>query len=471
MGIFKRLRRSYIIITAVLVAVFATMFSFYLRYYTINTQADMVRAAASAVERWTGGMHIEENDIRARTAFKMTLNEWKDLLHADIVIFNNNGQRTEATADISGISEQYLKSVSEGKVVKTICHIDGLDDDKMYLLIGMPIYYQNTIIGSSFYVSGIPVIYKTATELTVMFIIAGLITLALAAVMVYTQSKKISRPIIMINDAVRDIAAGNFSERVPVESNDEIGQLASSFNFMAENLGKMEEKNNTFVSDVSHELRTPMTSISGFIEGILDGTIPKDKEEYYLKIVLDETRRLTKFVNDTLEMSKMSTKNYQLDIDQFDINELVRTCIISLESRIEEKNLELNVDFKHEVLNVLADKDSIKRVILNIMDNAIKFSYPNTTIGISVWTERGKAYVCIGNFGDGIDSADLSNVFERYYKTDRSRKNEKSGAGLGLSMVKNILVLHKQSIWVESVDTKEGSNAKYTKFTFTLEKA
>ena len=236
-------------------------------------------------------------------------------------------------------------------------------------------------------------------------------------------------------------------------------------------MGELEKQRSDFVSDVSHELRTPMTSISGFVEGILDGTIPPEKHEYYLKIVLDESRRLTKLVNDMFEMSKMSSSEYKLDITTFDINELIRTCIIGLENRICDKNLDLNVDFKNDELKVLADKDSIKRVVLNIMDNAIKFSYPNTTMGISTWTEKRKAYISIGNFGDGIDSSELSSIFNRFYKTDKSRTKEKSGAGIGLSLVKNIMVLHKQSVWVESVETKEGSNVKYTKFTFTLETA
>ena len=187
--------------------------------------------------------------------------------------------------------------------------------------------------------------------------------------------------------------------------------------------------------------------------------------------MLDESKRLTKMVNDMLEMSKMSSSEYKLDISEFDLNELTRVSIISMGTRIDEKNLELNVDFENDALNVLADKDAIARVIINLLDNAVKFSYPNTTIGIRTWTEKGKARFCIGNFGDGINGADLNNIFNRFYKTDKSRRSEKSGAGLGLSFVKNILTLHKQNIWVESVDTKEGSAAKYTKFTFTLELA
>lgn len=170
-------------------------------------------------------------------------------------------------------------------------------------------------------------------------------------------------------------------------------------------------------------------------------------------------------------MSKMSDSQYKLDIKEFDINELIRLCIISLEKKITDAQLDLDVDFSKDSINVLADKDAIKRVILNLMDNAIKFSYKNTTIKIKSEIKNNKVQITIGNYGDGIKKEELSHIFERFYKTDKSRTTEKKGAGLGLSFVKNILVLHKQSIWVESQEQTNDGDAKYTTFSFTLEKA
>ena len=147
----------------------------------------------------------------------------------------------------------------------------------------------------------------------------------------------------------------------------------------------------------------------------------------------------------------------------------MRICIISLGNRIDEKNLDINVDFDRDVLRVLADKDAIQRVVINLLDNAIKFSYPNTTVTISTKKDKNRALFSVGNFGDGVSSEDMRNIFNRFYKTDKSRVTEKSGAGLGLSFVRNIITLHKQNVWVESIDAKEGSDAKYTTFSFTLE--
>ena len=238
---------------------------------------------------------------------------------------------------------------------------------------------------------------------------------------------------------------------------------------MADSLEQLEKMRAGFVSDVSHELKTPMTSISGFIQGILDGTIPKEKQNEYLSIVLEESKRLTRLVNDMLEMSKMQSSEYKLNVSDFDMNELIRRCIIELEQRVYEKELDLDVDFASDSLMVCADKDAIKRVFINLFDNALKFSYPHTTITIKTYTDKKNAVISIGNFGKGIDGKDIKNIFDRFFKTDTSRTGNKSGAGLGLSFVKNIITLHKQNIWVQSNEAKPGSDVKFTEFTFTLE--
>ena len=265
-----------------------------------------------------------------------------------------------------------------------------------------------------------------------------------------------------------DIASGDFSKRITA-NRDEIGQLASSFNYMADSLERHEKTRTSFISDISHELRTPMTSISGFVGGILDGTIPEEKRDEYLQIVYDESIRLTKLANDMLEMTKMQSHEYKLDISEFDINELVRICIIQLEQKIDSKNLEIEAEFENDKMMVLADKDAIKRVIINILDNAVKFSYNNTKIKIQTKNIKRHAYVAIGNFGAGMSTEEMQNVFDRFYKTDKSRSEDKKGVGLGMSFAKNIINLHKQKIWVESIDAKEDTSVKYTQFTFTLE--
>ena len=469
-SILGRLVWTYAIILMLVFTSVAVTVGIFVNHFAISTHMNNVISVSQNLEYWTGSLQIEDTDYRARAAYKQLLRSWGSFLNSDIIVTNSNGEVLESTTSSATVPDELVHIVTNGNIVKKYSTLNGSYKNKM-MVIGVPIKYQGGIIGASFYVTGIFDIRKTTLELFMMVIITSLFSVLAAFVLVYMQSKKISKPIEEINKAARGIASGKFDKRVEVTSADEIGQLASSFNFMADSIEALEDTRSEFISDVSHELRTPMTSISGFIEGILDGTIPPEKEKEYLKIVLDESKRLTKMVNDMLEMSKMSSSEYKLDVSEFDLNELTRICIIGLCNRIDEKNLELNVDFEDDILKVIADKDAIKRVVINLLDNAIKFSYPNTTIGIRTWIEDGRARFCVGNFGDGISGADLSNIFNRFYKTDKSRVNEKSGAGLGLSFVKNIMTLHKQNVWVESVDTKEGSTVKYTKFTFTLELA
>lgn len=467
------LRRQFWTYAMILILVFTSISvsaGIFVNRFATKAHMSNVVKVAETLEYWTGALQIEKGDFRSRDAYEQMIRSWAAFLNSDIVITNIYGEVMESTHEVTTVPSAMLEKVIDGKIARGRGTFNGAYKDKV-MIIGIPVEYEGNAVGAMFFNTDMFNVRKTTFELFYIFLLSSAFSVLAAFVLVYWQSRRLSKPIDEINRAVRSIASGQFDRRVAVTSADEIGQLASSFNFMADSIEALEDTRSEFISDVSHELRTPMTSISGFISGILDGTIPPEKQEEYLKIVLDETNRLTRMVNDMLEMSKMSSREYKLDVSKFDLNELARICIISLGGRIDEKNLDLNVDFESDSLMVIADKDAIKRVIINLLDNAVKFSYPNTTIGIKTWIEDGRARFCVGNFGDGIDGADLSNIFNRFYKTNKSRVNEKSGAGLGLSFVKNIITLHKQNVWVESVDTKEGSSARYTKFTFTLERA
>ena len=467
-SIFSRLFFTYAAILALLLASTAASVGVFANRFVLSQHVKNVVGVADTIEYWTAATEIEESDSRAKVAYMQLLKEWADFLSSDIIITNTEGEVLASTSSIITVPDALLSEVVQDRTVRRRSTFNGAYASKV-MVVGIPVHYQGSVVGAMFFNTAMFNIKRTTAELFSMLFFTSLMSILLAAILVYVQSRRISKPIGEINRAAQNIASGKFDKRVMVTSPDEIGQLASSFNFMADSIEAIEKTRSEFISDVSHELRTPMTSISGFAQGILDGTIPPEKQDEYLHIILDESKRLTKMVNDMLEMSKMSSSEYKLDMSAFDLNELTRICIIGLGNRIDEKNLELNVDFEEDSLKVLADRDAIQRVIINLLDNAIKFSYPNTTIGISTKKENGRALFSVGNFGDGISGDDLRNIFNRFYKTDKSRVNEKSGAGLGLSFVKNILTLHKQKVWVESVEAKEGSDAKYTTFSFTLE--
>lgn len=469
-SIFSRLFKTYFI--TMLIVVFSTSAAMcgFLGYYTTQKQYDVAVKTSKNIEYLTILLQIENVDMRLKNVYNSTLASWAEFTGSDITVVDKKGDVFASTTDIIRVPANLLGSVLSGKTIKTGGYFGNYYHKRVYT-VGIPLYYQNKIAGAMYFNTSVSDLSKDTYEFMDMLALSGIVSMLIAFVLIYYQSKRISAPIKAINTAVNDIASGKFDRRLNVTSSDEIGQLASSFNYMAETLSQMNNTHSEFISDISHELRTPMTSISGFVGGMLDGTIPPEKHHDYLKLVYDESVRLTKLTNDMLEMSKMSSSEYKLDVTDFDINELIRRCIIQLEQRITDKNLEIEINFSSEIIKVIADKDAIQRVIINILDNAIKFSFENTKIIISSWYKDGKAYVGIGNFGIGIENGETKHIFDRFYKTDKSRTKDKKGAGLGLSMVKNIISLHKQQIWVDSTETKTGTGVKFTQFTFTLKTA
>ncbi len=468
-SIFGRLFRANAAVLAAVFVVISISMTVFVTHYTSDKQYESVTEAAQNIESMTALLRIENTGAQERTLYTQNLRAWSEFINADIIVVNNVCEVYETTIENTAISvpAEYA-DVLNAHIVKDKGDFGGLYDRKV-LTVGVPLYYDGAVVGAMFFNTPMPELNGMVGEILCMFAVSAVITLIFAFGFIYIQANRISKPIKEINRAAMDIAAGRFEQRMMVTTTDEIGQLASSFNFMADSLERLEQMRSSFVSDVSHELRTPMTSISGFIQGILDGTIPEEKHDEYLNIVLDETKRLTRLVNNMLESSKISSLQYNLDMGEFDITEMVRRAVIQLENKISQKDLELEVDFEDEVIKVMADGDSIRRVIINVLDNAVKFSYNNTKIGIKVWTEGSKVLTSIGNYGMGLEGTELRTVFDRFYKTDKSRSNDKQGAGLGLYLVKNIMQCHKQDIWVESTPVP-GANMRYTKFTFTLEK-
>jgi len=308
----------------------------------------------------------------------------------------------------------------------------------------------------------IPEINKARLTVFKFYIIAISIAVVISVLLVYIFSLKLTKPLKQINNAAKQIANGEFSKRLDIKSEDEIGQLAKSFNNMAVALENLENMRRGFIANVSHELRTPMTSIHGFIEGILDGTIPPEKQREYLTIVSDETKRLSRLTNDLLDLARMESGDMKLTYVTFNVNELIRRCIIKLENQIIMKNIQIEANFYEEPTFVYADKDSIERVILNLLHNAVKFVQDGGQVKIETVKLKSKVMVYIKDNGIGIDSEEINLIWDRFYKSDKSRGKDKMGTGLGLAIVKNIINEHGQEIKVES------ELGKGTVFYFTL---
>ena len=293
--------------------------------------------------------------------------------------------------------------------------------------------------------------------------LSAIVAVIVAAIIIYYFAKKIIiNPLNEINIAARRLARGDVGKGVNITSNDEIGELANSFNVMAESIEESDKNRRDFISNVSHELRSPITSIKGFVAGILDGVIPKDKENYYLNIVYDEIRRLSRLVIDLLDISAMEEGKFKLNMVEFDINILIKQCIAKFDGKIRNKGVNVEVTFGREHEFVYADRDRLIQVLTNIIDNAMKYSNDNGNIKITTNDKGSKVYVSVFNNGPLLKDEELARIWDRFYKSDKARTN-KDSTGLGLPIVRLILAQHGEDIWVNN--EQDG-----VRFTFTISK-
>ena len=275
----------------------------------------------------------------------------------------------------------------------------------------------------------------------------------------------IYRPLRKITDAATQYASGNLDVVIPVNSQDEMGYLSASLNYMSAQLKDMEDYQKKFVANVSHDFRSPLTSIKGYVEAMADGTIPVEMQDKYLKIILFETERLTDLTKDLLTLNEFDTKHLLLSKTEFDIQQLIKDTAASFEGTCTDKQITIDLLFASRTLIVFADKRKIQQVLYNLLDNAIKFSEFDSSITIET-TERGdKAFISVKDNGIGIPRQSLNKIWERFYKTDLSRGKDKKGTGLGLSIVKEIIQAHNENI---NVISTEGVG---TEFVFSLPKA
>lgn len=365
------------------------------------------------------------------------------------------------------IDDKQIQRVYEGaSISKTIVN------DEVCYVVGSPIIadYDNRdfggngqIIGSVFAVTKAGTTGVTVLIARICIIVTTLCLIA-AGILIWILTKRMVTPLQQMSHAANKFAVGDFSYRVSIDTNDELADLGYAFNEMADALDKLESSRRSFVANVSHELKTPMTSIAGFIDGILDGTIPKEKEAYYLKIVSDEVRRLSRLVVAMLNMSKIESGDFQMKPRPYNITDQIIHILLTFEQKIDKKNIEIRGLDNIKPYHVVADPDMIYQVIYNLFDNAVKFTNYDGYIEINVSDVGDYVQCSIKNSGDGIDSAELGRIFERFYKVDKSRSLDAKGAGLGLYIVKTMVEMHSGRIFVRS-----DSQSK-AEFVFTLPK-
>lgn len=363
------------------------------------------------------------------------------------------------------ISQDYLKKVLSQGTVSSTGVIDGLYSENRYVV-------SQTIQNTAGRTIGIVILSKPISQ-TVMvlrkmsniYLYAALLAVLISMVLMTVLVRRHSAPLQDMARVASDFAHGKLNSRTQIDprSSQEMQELALAFNNMAASLQKSEYQRQEFVANVSHELKTPMTTISGFVDGILDGTIPPEKQAHYMQLVSDETKRLSRLVRSMLDVSQLQEQGGVPEEKKlrFDMEECAGQVLITFEQKITEKMLDVQVDMPAHPVYTFANPDYITQVIYNLLDNAVKFCPTGGQIGLSIREGANKIYVSIFNDGQTIPPEELQLVFDRFHKLDKSRSQNRDGWGLGLYIVKTMVCSHGEDI---SVTSKDGR----TEFTFTL---
>lgn len=342
-----------------------------------------------------------------------------------------------------------------------ISDIDGLFEEKQYVGIA-PVRINNYVLGYVFVVTPATTVFITLSSHFQIYLMSAIGALIVSSAVVYLLCYRFVRPLKQMASVTRRFASGDFSARVKVRGKDEVAELGEALNHMATSLSSLEMMRRSFIANISHELKTPMTTISGFIDGVLDGTIPPEKEQQYLKIVSDEVKRLSRLVHSMLDISRIDSGELKVSKVRFDLMDVIGGVLLSSEQRIEKKNLTVTGLDDEQVYEVDGDYDLINQVLYNLIDNAIKFTNEGGHIDIRLQKTDKRILCSIRNTGDGIPAQEMPQIFERFYKSDRSRSLDKNGMGIGLYIVKTVIGLHDGEITVRSVQNE------FTEFTFWL---
>ena len=380
------------------------------------------------------------------------------------IIYSSDGTTTSNL--IGGyVPMGVVQSLMANGAFSGMSDLGGIFPEKQFVA-GCPIVvkYLNSqqLVGMVFLASESSSVTQLWRGFASIFFFTAIVVMFIAFITSSVTSLRQTKPLKDMAEATRRFGHGEFDIRVECTPRcDEVGELAEAFNAMADSLAKSEARRSEFVANISHELKTPMTTIAGFADGILDGTIPQEKQADSLKIISSETRRLSRLVRRMLDLSRLQSAEHVSAQEQFDVSEILLRVLVSLESKINARHLEVDTKLPEGPVLVWGDPDAITQVCYNLLDNAIKFSNEGGTLGLGVAIKGSKAHVSIRNEGEPISPDELPLLFDRFHKTDHSRSEDREGVGLGLYIVKTILNNHKENI---SVTSEDGA----TEFTFTL---
>ena len=477
----KYLRITMVIVFASFVVLGSVMMISFSEYTKNDKRKILTQSANSMASLTTATLSINaEDDVQnaSRWAFlRLFVQTFSLNIDADIFVTDLEGNvlfgAFANSTDRKGDQFTPLESVPKDAVDRAIAGAftgNGKSSDiyeEPYYVVGVPLATSasdTTPAGAVFAATNASSLTEYQFAAFQMFLVAAAAAFLLSFCVVGVFAYRLVKPLRQMSAAAKSFGEGDFSVRVPVTSSDEIGQLALSFNNMADSLSNSESMNRSFVANVSHELKTPMTTIAGFIDGILDGTIPPERQSHYLRIVSDEVKRLSRLVKTMLNLSRIDNGELKLRPSDFDISETVLSTVLTFEKSINDKQIDIRGLDALKPKQVHGDEDLLHQVVYNLVENAVKFTNPGGYIAFTVSDSIDRVAVDIENSGSGIQPDELPMVFEKFYKTDKSRSQDKNGMGLGLYLVKTIVRLHGGDITVTSaVD-------QFTRYSFYIPK-
>lgn len=473
---------SFIVLAGIILFAVIT-FGIFTKFSTSTDSSIMSLSAKSVSETVLGYTVLAEDAFGEHTCSPETIicdmyrAQFEDSMkkYADdnigVHIYDSNGKLLIATSTCHSTEPlaEKLKVESDKRIgkgdfngffTKFIFHSDDKEESNLFLI---PIVEKTTShhLGYVVVSSMSDGIYSARTQLISALITSCVWLLLGAAFSIVVIGNRIAKPFHKMSETVTRYSEGDTTARIKITSDDEVAQLAKSINEMMDTIARNDKNKDTFLASVAHDLRTPMTTISGFADGILDGTIPPERERQYLEIISEETKRLSRLISTLLTTTKM--QNQKIHPKAFNVTEKAISTLFTFEGQIDDKRLFVEIT-NHEPIMVNADPDVIHQVFYNLIHNAVKFSPTGGTLTVDVSEDKqkGKAVITIRNDGIGIPEEDVPHVFDKFYKADASRGLDKSGMGLGLFIVKTAIDNHKEKITVES-----GTN-KGCAFTFTL---
>ena len=414
--------------------------------------------------------YMEDDSLSGRE-FLMNLDIASKVSGSDAVICNSDGKVTICSDSLFGckhmglyVNEEYLQKVLSQGSDRATGLIKGLYSEERFL-VALPVTAADGDTGIIIVSSPSASVNQVLTKISNIFLTTAVCVILVSVAAVSFFARRESKPLQDMAKAANAFGHGDLEARVKIEegNSEEMEELALAFNNMACSLQKSEYRRQEFVANVSHELKTPMTTISGYVDGMLDKTIPEDKWPHYLQIVSDETKRLSRLVRSMLDISQLQSEGGIPDEKKihFDLEDCCGSVLITFEKKIEDKGLNVEVDMPEHPVYTFANEDYITQVLYTLIDHAVKFCPTGKTLGLKIREGGAKVYVSVSNEGDTIPPEELPLVFDRFHKLDKSRSQNRDGWGLGLYIVKTIVCSHGENISVTSRDGK-------TEFTFTL---